>query len=449
MTLLRPRTWTLLAALLGGFATSLVTTLAQLHFAYRALGLHVALETAAAFVAFLVAHLVYGRFRQTGRIDDLTLTLGLGMIAFANFFFAAIPAAVSNGNTAPFATWAPLTGRLAGEALFAFAAFAPRRRLANPPRTARIGMAGMALAAGHLREGLDPTAMPGRTDLGAAPIGIVAVQAVGIVLYAAAAVGFTRRAEAEADDFLLFLAVGAALAAVARWNYLLYPSLYSPWVYTGDAFRLASYVVFWFGAAREIGNYWRSRAEKAVLEERRRLARDLHDGVAQELGFIAARAHELASTDAEARRIAAAAERGLDESRRAIAALTRAVDEPLDVALAQAAEEVAGRVGARVRLSLDPAADVPATTREELLRIVREAVANATRHGGASSISVELENGDGLFLRIADDGVGFDPDGASGGFGLTSMRDRARALGGELRISSKPGRGTQIEVVLP
>ena len=461
MVVLRPRTWTLLAALLGAFATLLVMATAQLHFAYRAFGLHVALETTAAFVAFLVAHLFYGRFRQSGRVDDLALTLSLGVIACANGFFAAIPAAISNGSAAPFATWAPLSGRLIGEALFVFAAFAPRRRLAHPARTARIAMlccfgllaavaVGVGLAADRLPSGIDPNAMPGRSHLLEAPVGIVVVQAAGILLYAVAAIGFTRRAEAAADDFMVFLAVGAILAAIARWNYLLYPSLYSPWVYTGDAFRLASYVLLWFGAAREIGSYWRSRAEKAVLEERRRLARDLHDGVAQELGFIATRAQELAATrDSEAQRIAAAAERGLDEARRAIAALTRAVDEPLDVALAQAAEEVAGRVGARVRLSLDPAADVPATTREALLRIVREAVTNATRHGGADSISVELTNGDGLLLRIADDGVGFDPKDPSAGFGLISMRDRARALGGELRIASRPGHGTEIEVVLP
>jgi signal transduction histidine kinase len=461
MIVLRPRTWTLLAALLGAFATLLVMALAQLQFAYRAFGLHIALETAAAFVAFLVAHLFYGRFRQSGRVDDLALTLGLGVIACANGFFAAIPAAVSNGRPVAFATWAPLGGRLIGEVLFLFAAFAPRRRLANPLRAARVAMCccfgllvavgvGVAVAADQLPSGIDPNVMPGRSDLLGAPAGIVAVQAAGIGLYAAAAIGFTRRAEEGGDDFMLFLAVGAILAAIARWNYLLYPSLYSPWVYTGDAFRLASYVVLWFGAAREIGSYWRSRAEKAVLEERRRLARDLHDGVAQELGFIATRAQELAaSMDGEAQRIAAAAERGLDEARRAIAALTRAVDEPLDVALAQAAEEVAGRAGARVRLSLDPAADVPATTREALLRIVREAVTNATRHGGASSILVELENGDGLSLRIADDGVGFDPAGSNAGFGLMSMRDRARALGGELRVVSAPGEGTEIEVVLP
>jgi signal transduction histidine kinase len=461
MTVLRPRAWTLLAALIGAGATMLVMELEQLQFAYRAFGLHVALETAASFVAFLAAHLFYGRFRQSGRVDDLALTLSLGVIACGNVFFAALPAAVSNGSSSRFSTWAPLSARLIGEALFAFAAFAPRRRLANPVRAARLGIAaclallvavgaGVGAGASHLPAGIDPNVMPGSTDLLAAPAVILVVQAIGIALYAAAAIGFTRRAEAGADDFMLFLAVGAILAAVARWNYLLYPSLYSPWVYTGDAFRLASYVVLWFGAAREIGSYWRSRAEKAVLEERRRLARELHDGVAQELGFIATRAQELASaTDAEAQRIVAAAERGLDEARRAIAALTRAVDEPLDIALAQAAEEVAGRVGARVRLSLDPAADVPATTREALLRIVREAVTNATRHGGATSISVELTNGDGLSLRVADDGVGFDPERSTTGFGLVSMRDRARALGGELRIVSTPGEGTSIEVVLP
>jgi signal transduction histidine kinase len=458
MTAVRPRAWTLLAALVGSFVTLLVMELEQLQFAYRAFGLHVALETAASFVAFLAAHLFYGRFRQSGRVDDLALTLSLGVIGCANIFFAAIPAAVSNGSAAPFSTWAPLSGRLIGEALFAFAAFAPRRRLANPLRTARLATAGcagllvaVAAAVGastsHLPSGIDPNVLPGSTDLLSAPAVILAVQAIGVGLYAAAAIGFTRRAEAGADDFMLFLAVGAILAAIARWNYLLYPSLYSPWVYTGDLFRLASYVVIWVGAAREIGSYWQTRAEKAVLEERRRLARELHDGVAQELGFIATRAHDLA--DVEAQRIVAAAERGLDEARRAIAALTRAVDEPLDVALAQAAEEVAGRVGARVRLSLDPAADVPATTRESLLRIVREAVTNATRHGGATSIWVELANGDGLSLRIADDGVGFDASRSTAGFGLVSMRDRARALGGELRITSRRGEGTSIEVVIP
>ena len=300
---------------------------------------------------------------------------------------------------------------------------------------------------------MSPSAI--KDPLSAGPLPLLAAQAFGLFVYAAAAVGFTRRAERRRDELMLWLAIGAVLAAISRWNYLVYPSLYSPWLYTGDAFRLASYTVLWLGAAREIGSYWRTRAENAVFEERRRLARDLHDGVAQELGFIATRARALEEESdggTEMRVLASAAERALDESRRAIVALTTSTDEPLEAAVAQAAEEVAGRVGARVRLELERDVRVPAPTREALIRIVREAVSNAARHGGAATIRVELANGDGTLLRIVDDGVGFDPEGPhanNGGFGLVSMRERARAVGGELRIESVPNRGTSVELVLP
>ena len=79
-------------------------------------------------------------------------------------------------------------------------------------------------------------------------------------------------------------------------------------------------------------------------------------------------------------------------------------------------------------------------------------MSNAARHGAADAIRVELVNGDGIRLRIIDDGAGFDPDRSSaseGGFGLVSMRERARAVGGVLTIESSPARGTEIEVVLP
>ncbi len=148
----------------------------------------------------------------------------------------------------------------------------------------------------------------------------------------------------------------------------------------------------------------------------------------------------------------AAAERALDESRRAIAALTHPVDEPFDVTLVQTVEEIAERLGSRARLIVDPGVRVPPETREALLRIVREAVTNASRHGGAGLVTVELSNGDGIRLRIADDGKGFDPEAAAArgeGFGLVTMRERAEAVGAELRIWSQPRAGTEIEVVLP
>ena len=98
------------------------------------------------------------------------------------------------------------------------------------------------------------------------------------------------------------------------------------------------------------------------------------------------------------------------------------------------------------------ASDVGASAdaREALIRIVREAVTNAARHGHATEVRVELENGNGLRLVVADDGQGFDSDAPrGGGFGIIGMRERAEALGGVFTLSSEPGEGTAIEVVLP
>ena len=153
----------------------------------------------------------------------------------------------------------------------------------------------------------------------------------------------------------------ATLAAFAHLNYLFFPSLYSDWVYTGDFLRLGFYLLILVGTGREIQTYWHRLAQVAVLEERRRMARELHDGLAQELAFV------VAETSGPAR---AAGERALDESRRAIAALTRPVDEPLDVALVQAAEEVARRVGTQLRFAVASDLEASADTREALIRIV-------------------------------------------------------------------------------
>jgi signal transduction histidine kinase len=214
-------------------------------------------------------------------------------------------------------------------------------------------------------------------------------------------------------------------------------------------------VVLVAAAGAEIGGYWRRIAEVAVLEERRRMARDLHDGLAQELAFAATQARVLADTSehpTRARLVAAAAERALDESRRAIAALTRPLDEPLEVTVAQAAEEVCGRFGIPLALDVQPGLVASPATREALLRILREAVSNAARHSAASEVRVRLRGGDGLSLRVEDDGRGFDTDDLShlsGRFGLVSMRERAEAAGGTFALVSRVEGGTSVEVTLP
>jgi signal transduction histidine kinase len=190
----------------------------------------------------------------------------------------------------------------------------------------------------------------------------------------------------------------------------------------------------------------------AVLEERRRIARELHDGVAQDLAFIAARARHMShrGTDrAGLDDIGHAAVRALDESRQAIATLRRSGDIPFGELFAATAVELEHREGARLSYRMPADFDPPAASRDALLGIVREAVTNAARHARASEVEIELSRNGDLHMRIRDNGMGFDPDEPRGGFGLTGMRERARALGGELRLSSQPGAGTEIQVVLP
>ncbi len=228
----------------------------------------------------------------------------------------------------------------------------------------------------------------------------------------------------------------------------------------------------------------------AVLEERQRLARDLHDSVTQLLSSATLIAQSVASAyarDAEEgqRRIA----RVVEVNRTALAEM-RALLKELDSTVPPAshpcavqdlpvpgflrvgsqglarvlAEEVAaiGRDGLRTVVREHCFPRLPPATEVSLLRICQEALSNATKHASARAIEVELAGGEGCaWLRVRDDGAGFDTTARprhlatrlagshSGGRGLATMRERASALGGEVRLRSAPGAGTLVEVVLP
>jgi signal transduction histidine kinase len=246
---------------------------------------------------------------------------------------------------------------------------------------------------------------------------------------------------------LRWLAAGAALGACARVNYLLFPSLYSEWLYTGDLLRLGFYLMLLVGAVSEIVKYWSAQVATAATLERERLARDLHDGAVQELGYIWSQSLVMTRRPdaATAQRVHAAAERALDETRRVVDALNASPDEPLADSLRRAAADVANRYAAVLKLDLDESVHVDGDHREALVRIVREAVGNAARHASATVIEVVMTPG---VVRVRDDGRGFDPaaGGRPGGHGLAIMRDRAEGAGGRFRIESAAGRGTTVEV---
>jgi signal transduction histidine kinase len=454
---------TLAVSAFGALATLGVIFLPGVRFAYRNPRLHIAIDTADAVIALLVAFLLFGRFSRSNLLRDLLLTQALLVFGLGNLFLSAIPTTMTGVRVEDLTTWGTLTTRAVGGVLMVGASFVGSRPARTTGRFALLTSAGIVAVAGVtitvlsdiLPQAIDMTAPADPTQ--PALDGHVAVMVLHFVLmamFAVVAVRFTAFADQQDDELMRWFGAGAALAAFARLNYLLYPSLYSEYVYTGDGFRLGFYLLLLIGAGREIASYWSGLAETAVTEERRRMARDLHDGLAQELAFMWSdiqglkRAHP---NDDKVARASGSAERALDESRRAIAAFTRSPNEPLDIAISTSIEEVARRLRTRVRLDLASDIHVSPKLREDLLRVVREAVTNAARHGGAETIEVRLWAEGGLCLEISDDGVGFDPQRPprTESFGIISMRERVTNHGGRLDIHSIPGGGTQVKVVLP
>jgi signal transduction histidine kinase len=186
---------------------------------------------------------------------------------------------------------------------------------------------------------------------------------------------------------------------------------------------------------------------QATSDERRRVARDLHDGLAHELAFIASKARR-SGAPSEVKELSGAADRALDEARRAITVLSLSAPQSLVAALTQTAEDLGVRLGVPVLVDLDEQVEVDAEVAEQLLRIVREGLTNAAVHADAHYVTLTLrESTDGHRLVIADDGRGFDPNHVDPTrFGLVSMRERAASLGGSFSVDSSHGRGTRLEV---
>jgi signal transduction histidine kinase len=452
------------AAGVGAVVTLCVTLIPDLRFAYRSDAAHLVLETVDAAVAALVALLFYGRFHRSRELSDLLLTYAMTLLVVADLGFATVPLLAGAERTTTVATWAPMAIRMVGAVLFLGAAAVPAARRATRLPARDFGVIVVVAGGVLLFSLLEPNAFPVALDPQLSPERsttpqitghplVAALQLGSFACYGGAAVLFTRRAVRTEDDFLTWLGAAAGISAFARVNYALFPSVLSEYVYVGDVLRAASYLLLLVGAVREVNRYSQTLADAAVLRERQRLARDLHDGVAQELTFIWSQLQKLEREPQDATlrgALQSASARAIDEARRAIAALTRPVDEPLSQSLVQAAEEVANRYGSRVQVEIS---DVPVDPerREAIIRIVREAVGNAARHAGEGLVWVRLKAGsEGLRLEVTDDGVGFEAEtvaARSSGYGLTTMRQRAEETGGAFDIRSRPGIGTVVSVV--
>jgi signal transduction histidine kinase len=406
----------------------------------------VVLETTSALVALLAALLVVGRYRSSPYVRDLALVQAFIVLAVGNLLPNLLPALVDTTGEGPLLRLRlRLVCGVVAALAFAVAAIAGDLRLARrtvpPAIAAALGLLAPALGV-LLLQSLD-------IDVDSVTA-VRAMQAVAGVCFALAALGFgaPKRAKVDNDRLRSYLAIGTLIAAGSRLAAVVEPTtVLSSDLRIDDVLRAGFYAVLLAGGIDEIRSYWQ---RIAVHEERRRLARDLHDGVAQELAFITTEAARHRATPEQLERIGAAAARALDESRRAISALTRPLDQPLDEAVGLAAEEVAARTGAAVHLDLDPTVVVSPPVREALVRILREAVSNAARHANAETIDVVLaRDRERLVLRVVDDGDGFVLEQGHDRFGIVSMSERANAIGAQLSIASELGSGTTVELGIP
>lgn len=199
--------------------------------------------------------------------------------------------------------------------------------------------------------------------------------------------------------------------------------------------------------------------QMTILTERDRIARELHDSLAQVLGQIHLQLRALeARTDGVALsgdlgELADVADEAYRDVRETILGLRETIpaDGGLEAALRAYLAKFSRQTGIDASLECDDVTRRVLSPRAEvqLLRVVQEALTNVRKHAGASRVTVGLRDGDGSpVLTVADDGAGFDPASVgpsfSGGFGLRSMRERVEGVGGTLEIQTRPGDGTRI-----
>ncbi|HEV8638465.1 MAG TPA: GAF domain-containing sensor histidine kinase [Chloroflexota bacterium] len=230
---------------------------------------------------------------------------------------------------------------------------------------------------------------------------------------------------------------------------------------TGDELRLLATIAYQVGIAVERARLAEEGARLARAEERTRLAREIHDTLAQSLTAIGldvegALRHLEGSPERARQRLEralATTRESIEEARRSVLDLRAAplAGRPLAEALTALGRAFTSETGVQVRVRAASDLPLPLRAEAELYRIAQEALANVRQHAHATQVEIALRTtAREAVLSVRDDGVGFDPRRkADGRHGLVGMRERARLLGGRLRVASRAGRGTGVTVRVP
>ena len=439
--------------LLLGAALALFLTKPGLRGTYDLPQLRLMLITLYAVGGGLVALLSASRFSAEGRRFDLLLYAGflLTSLSWVAFSIAPQVAGLDEDRTA---VWTELLGVLVGWAIIALAPYVRgrieerRRALIEVPTFVLLvlgllwviaGAVGGALPDVQIRHGQEP------------PL-LTATVALLALVDLAAVIGFSNRFRVRNEDLDRWLALGATLMLFAAIHFVFTPPAATTFVSQGDFLRLLAYAVLVVGVWRAIRS---SDLRRAVAEERARVAREIHDGLAQYLFAVTTHVSMLENGADRAEtlpRLKEAALSAQQEARFAVLALSSAAGSaPFDAALRRYVEFLTTDGGLEVELEIDSAITLAPDEQIEIFRIVQEGLANARKHADAHRARVTIaQRGTERVVSVHDDGSGFDVDanGNGAGQGLKNMRARAATIGGAFSLASVPGRGTALEVVL-
>jgi signal transduction histidine kinase len=459
----------------------------------NARALDITINVAAIIIGAAVAILAWIRWRETGESVALYESSAFVALTVINAMMIAFVIAgaeaefgldAAHPGEAPIYVWT--VTRAAVAALLVIGAARSLRREAPPlPATfLELAPAAVLIVSGIMlfgREAILPP-VPGAevfdpsgprvTALQAGSTLIVLVQVLIFVGFIVAAILFRRLYVRNGFVSDAFMSAGLVVAAFSQLHFALDPVVASGIVTSTDALRLVFYAILVMGIQAELGADFnalrRANAElkrlgevdaaNATLAERTRLAREIHDGLAQDLWYAKLKQGRLiqnTSLDAEAATTAGevldAIDLALAEARQAVMAMRvdPSAASSLEEVLRSYVEDFADRFGLRAEFEADGTLQrLSPRTEAELLRIVQEALNNVRRHADATLVRVRTER-DGPISRVTvtDNGRGFDPSAVPPGrYGLSGMRERAELVGATLDIRSRDRDGTTITV---
>ncbi|MGO9789522.1 MAG: sensor histidine kinase [Solirubrobacteraceae bacterium] len=419
--------------------------------------LRATLETLTAVAALIAAASLTDHFRQCARRRDLLMLCGVGALGAVDLISEAGPVLLRPASTQPVAAAPAIVTFLAAGCFVAGAHAAAKRPLASGRSWEPIAFgaaaatAAFALLASWLLGDLIISADEHGNSRLASVISHPAALPVivgGMILMALAAVRFAADLDKPAGSGA-FAAATVLLAVDLLLNVA--RAQPAPGAVSIEALiRLAAFGLLAAGALRQSSARRRDAALAMAAQERHRLAQDLHDGLCQDLAFIASQGAQIAGQHGDDHPLAVAARRALAASRGALHDLSASDAMDVRQALRSVGDELSLRFGIFIDVRSAPIELAPAQ-REGIVRIVREAIVNAASHGAARNVKVLLQREDGaLILCVQDDGRGIHrPPRRREGFGMTSMRERAAALGGRLEVREGDRGGTELELVIP